>query len=130
VALSRALTEAAQARLSYIVGIRDDIGATAYANNDAHRAGGLLLDALAARRPPRRFDNNAGFLSDDIAADVRWQLERLRAAGLSRVIVVDLTRPEYGWPVVRIVIPGLEAVSSDPDYRQGARARAASSADP
>jgi len=43
-----------------------------------------------------------------IDEDVAWELARLRAAGIARVIVVGLTKPELGVPVVRVVIPGLE----------------------
>jgi ribosomal protein S12 methylthiotransferase accessory factor YcaO len=35
-------------------------------------------------------------------------LDRLRAAGVSRAILVDLTRPDVLVPVVRMVVPGLE----------------------
>jgi ribosomal protein S12 methylthiotransferase accessory factor YcaO len=56
-------------------------------------------------------------------ADVNWELERLRQAGIERVIVVDLTRPELRVPVVRVVIPGLEARSTVPGYAPGWRAR-------
>ena len=51
-------------------------------------------------------------------------LDRLRAAGIGRVIAVDLTRPEIGIPVVRVVIPGLEGVGEASNYAPGARARA------
>jgi ribosomal protein S12 methylthiotransferase accessory factor YcaO len=44
---------------------------------------------------------------------------------LKHVIVVDLTRPDYGIPVVRVVIPGLEGDCSDPEYHPGSRARRA-----
>ena len=37
-----------------------------------------------------------------------WELDALRSAGLGEVVVVDLTREEFGIPVVRVVIPGLE----------------------
>ena len=56
----------------------------------------------------------------------RWDqvLDRLKAAGLDEVIAVDLTRPGIDLPVVRIVVPGLEACSDEPDYAPGPRARA------
>jgi ribosomal protein S12 methylthiotransferase accessory factor len=40
------------------------------------------------------------------------------------VIVVDLTRSELRVPVARVVIPGLEALSTAPGYVPGLRARA------
>ena len=38
------------------------------------------------------------------------------------MLAVDLTRPEFGLPVVRVVVPGLEGLD-DVDYVPGARAR-------
>jgi ribosomal protein S12 methylthiotransferase accessory factor len=66
------------------------------------------------------------FEADDIAADVDWMLRRLASAGMAQALVVDLTMPEYGLPVVRVVVPGLEGPDKGPgsDYVPGARARA------
>jgi ribosomal protein S12 methylthiotransferase accessory factor YcaO len=55
-------------------------------------------------------------------------LARLRAAGLDRVITVDLTRPEFRVPVLRVVVPGLEALCLEPGYAPGERARRAATA--
>ncbi len=46
------------------------------------------------------------------------------------MVAVDLTRPEFGLPVVRVVIPGLEAPDDDEDYVPGPRAQAARSGAP
>ena len=54
--------------------------------------------------------------------DLEWQLGRLEAAGIQQVAVVDLTKPEFGIPVARVVIPGLEGLDSA-KYRPGARAK-------
>jgi ribosomal protein S12 methylthiotransferase accessory factor YcaO len=53
------------------------------------------------------------------------QLKRLRNSGVHRVVAVDLTRPELGVPVVRVVIPGLEGLYTNPRYTPGPRARLA-----
>ena len=37
-----------------------------------------------------------------------WELAALSSAGISEVVAVDLTREEFGIPVVRVIIPGLE----------------------
>ncbi|RQD79803.1 MAG: methanogenesis marker 1 protein, partial [Methanocalculus sp. MSAO_Arc2] len=39
----------------------------------------------------------------------------LDSAGYGRVIVFDLTRPDIGVPVVRVVVPGLEVYAMDQD---------------
>ena len=83
-----------------------------------------MLDALAAEAAPVGFGDVPNFVSDDLAADLRWTLDRLRAVGIERAIVVDLTRPEFGIPVVRLVVPGLEWDPHHPNYRAGPRARA------
>ena len=46
----------------------------------------------------------------------------LRQAGIEQVAVVDLTREEFKIPVVRVIIPGLEAPHDDDTYVPGARA--------
>ena len=122
VALSRALTEAAQTRLNVIVGARDDLP-TEYIVPAAAAVGPVLMDAFAATVPALRFGDVAGLRSDDLADDVRWELARLRGAGLARAIMVDLTRADIGIPVVRVVVPGLEGDCHHLGYTPGARAR-------
>jgi ribosomal protein S12 methylthiotransferase accessory factor len=63
------------------------------------------------------------FGADDLTEDLQWALDRLRASGIARAIAVDLTRPEFEIPVVRLVIPGLEWDPHHPNYRPGPRAR-------
>ena len=84
-----------------------------------------LLDALRQESAPDVFREVPSFNSDDLGRDLRWELEQLRAAGISRVIAVDLTRPEFVIPVVRVVIPGLEGDIRHPHYIPGPRARRA-----
>jgi ribosomal protein S12 methylthiotransferase accessory factor YcaO len=60
--------------------------------------------------------------NDDFLDDIKHVLTRLRAAGLERVIVVDLTRAEIGVPVVRVIVPGLEMFGVDGE-RIGRRCR-------
>ena len=123
IALARALSEAAQTRLTYITGIRDDLLPEEYeepANADIVDA---LLDALRKESEPHLFSEVPSFSADDLGRDLRWELERLRSAGITQVIVVDLARPEFAIPVVRVVIPGLEGDIRHPHYVPGARAR-------
>jgi ribosomal protein S12 methylthiotransferase accessory factor len=124
VALSRALTEAAQARLTYIAGIRDDLAPPEYADPPGAAIGDALADALAATSPAVPFGGIAQHRADDLAEDLRWLLARLRAVGVERVAACDLTRPEFGVPVARVVIPGLEGDPRHPSYVPGRRARA------
>ena len=50
-------------------------------------------------------------------------LGRLRAVGIAEVVTLDLTGPEVGVPVVRVVIPGLEGPDDHDAYVPGPRAR-------
>lgn len=124
VALARALSEAAQARLTYIAGMRDDLAPAEYAEAPDSDIADALLGALARAAAPVPFRDVPSFTSDDLAEDLRWVLGRLAAAGFARAVAVDLTRAEFAIPVVRLVVPGLEWDPHHPNYRPGPRALA------
>jgi YcaO-like protein with predicted kinase domain len=123
IALLRALTEAAQSRLVYISGSRDDAIRSRYeecadpVNLQAHHD---LVATTGHRRPIQKTPTWDGDTFDE---DLDWELRNLIAAGVREVIVVDLTRPEFRIPVVRVIIPGLEASIRIPDYALGSRAQ-------
>jgi ribosomal protein S12 methylthiotransferase accessory factor len=107
VALTRALTEAAQSRIGFIQGGREDLADFVVSGEP------LLMPDLtfgAGRRKPFAEVHSHEFAS--IAEDVEWMLDRFRAAGFSQAVAIDLTRPEVGVPVVRVVVPGAEAWTS------------------
>ena len=54
--------------------------------------------------------------------DIEVVLGRLMNCGFDKVIAVDLTRPEIGVPAVRMIVPGLEVCTMDPE-REGGRLR-------
>ena len=124
IALSRALTEAAQDRLTIITGSRDDLKRTAY---------GPISDTLAeAQRTvfeassTRDFEDGSSREAETLEDDVAWQIEQLRVVGIEDIIAIDLTKVEFGIPVVRVIIPGLEGVSHRQNYVPGKRALAVS----
>jgi ribosomal protein S12 methylthiotransferase accessory factor len=117
------LTEAAQTRLTYISGIRDDLSPAEYAAAPNDEILNALLDALAREIVPVPFAAVPNFFADDLTEDLRWALGRLTAIGIHRVVAVDLTRSDFMIPVVRLVIPGLEWDPHHPNYRPGPRAR-------
>jgi len=121
VALARALTEAAQSRLTAISGSRDDLPRDAYESagrSDFKDVGDLLFGAPVARS----FGRVADFASDTFEGDLAGTLDRLSARGIDDVIVVDLTRDDIGIPVAKVVVPGLERPLL-PGYLPGPRAR-------
>ena len=125
IALLRALTEAAQTRLTFIAGTRDDADREFFERaRDPARIERLRAE-LDAPGEGRGFQAVPTREADDLEDDVRWQRERLAAVGLEQIAVVDLTQPRFGIPVVRVIVPGLESLHGIPGYVPGARARRA-----
>ncbi len=123
-ALRRALTEAAQARLTVIAGSRDDTGRHRYVEA---RDGNLIQRArerlrVDGRRP---FDATPTSSNETLEEDLAVLLRLLARAGLDRALVVDLSKPEFGIPVVRVVVPGLETYHHVEGYTPGERAQRA-----
>ncbi len=125
IALLRALTEAAQSRLTLVAGARDDMQSQRLTPVNQARACARIEHWRTEPGPLRRFDDVPTRDSACFEADIAWVLSRLRRAGLGEVVVVDLTRPEFGVPVVRVVVPGLEILHDMPGYSPGQRARMA-----
>jgi ribosomal protein S12 methylthiotransferase accessory factor len=48
------------------------------------------------------------YFNEDILEDIKLLLDHLKGDGLATAIIVNLTNPEIGIPVVRAVVPGLE----------------------
>ena len=130
IALAGALTEAAQTRLTYISGARDDLSPQDYQNPETARISEALLAAFAAEATGCEFGTIVSRPVHGSDGAVHWLLERLAAGGCQRVVAVDLRQPEIGIPVVRVVIPGLESPAEDPRYRPSPRARAVTEATP
>ncbi len=106
IALSRALTEAAQARATVIVGSRDDIGRDRqswYFDPEQRRA---VADGLSGR-PARDYAQAPDVDHPTINEDLEWLVARLAATGATSAAVVDLTIEGLGLPVVKAVVPGL-----------------------
>jgi ribosomal protein S12 methylthiotransferase accessory factor len=124
VALLRALTEAAQGRLTYIAGSRDDLYRETYELASSSATAQRKRHQMKSRGRAKVFRDGPDYEGETLLEDVLWELERLQRAGIEQVIVMDLTQPEFQVPVVRVVIPGLEGIFPEPDYAPGARARA------
>jgi ribosomal protein S12 methylthiotransferase accessory factor len=120
IALLRAITEVSQTRAANIQGARDDLRKIRYgeSNTDDRRAWQFMPS-----RNRVEFSKIATFFNEDILDDIDLLLSRLKAAGLNRVIIVDLTNPEIKIPVVRAIVPGLETFKITKSV-MGTRARA------
>jgi ribosomal protein S12 methylthiotransferase accessory factor len=112
VALLRAVTEVNQF-LPSVARTRSD-GSTVYRFGDElalrwwreARTAQMPYLVPDPERPARRREEFEDPSSDDLAADVELCVERAARRGLD-VLVQDLTRPDIGLPVVRVVVPGL-----------------------
>ena len=124
VALLRALTEAAQSRLTMISGSRDDATRDQYEHTRSPEVLGRVRAEVASEAGRRSFREAPDHEGETFAEDVAWELACLERAGVREVVVVDLQKPELRIPVVRVVIPGLEGSDHAPAYAPGARARA------
>lgn len=122
IALLRALTEAAQGRLTLISAARDDLSQASFDPATArHRA--RAIRALAAASPATRSFHEAPDASGEtFEEDLNRALTALARVGLDQIVVANLTRPELGIPVVRVVVPGLETMSELPGFVPGRRA--------
>jgi ribosomal protein S12 methylthiotransferase accessory factor len=128
IAVLRALTEAAQSRLTVISGSRDDLTDARNAARSGPDESERSRRAICDGRGAREFRAIPSYETKSIDEDVSLQLEHLAAAGMEQVLVVDLTRREFRIPVVRVIVPGLEALHEAPGYSAGARARRAAEA--
>ncbi len=125
----RAVTEAAQSRLTDIHGARDD----------ALRAGDAATQATEHTRRPSKAPKDVWFYdlpadavdlesiadssTNDLAEDVRRILSALAQFGASSATVVDLSPPNLSVKVVRAIVPELETTCVD--GRIGPKAREA-----
>jgi ribosomal protein S12 methylthiotransferase accessory factor len=130
VALLRALTEAAQARNTYISGARDDYPSDAWGAGYRRRRQAFCQTLMTSLKPRRSFAHVPNLDSPTLEGDLRWLLARLRSGGIAHVVAVDLSKEAIGIPVVRVVVPGLEGAMEDAggDYAPGLRAKRAARA--
>jgi ribosomal protein S12 methylthiotransferase accessory factor len=105
VAAVRAITEAAQSRLCYIHGAREDLAAKMAGHSTLRLK--LILNWFDRLQPDARWESIADRSTGDLQADLDRLLERLRADGVEHVYVCDLTREPFNIPVVKVVVPGM-----------------------
>jgi len=116
IALSRALHEAAQSRLVYIAGARDDMFKRDFIRLKRART------PVIQTRPVVDFSSRSSLASEAFDVDIGVMIERLQCRGLNQVIVYDFPNA-LDISVVRVVVPGLEGYMSN-RYQPGARAAA------
>jgi thioglycine synthase len=120
IALLRAITEVSQTRAANIQGARDDLRKIKYSdeNTDDKRAWQFMASTKKIK-----FSEVPTFYNEDILDDIKLIILRLKSVGLNQVIIVNLTNPDIGIPVVRAIVPGLETFKITKSV-MGMRARA------
>jgi YcaO-like protein with predicted kinase domain len=110
IALARAVTEAAQSRLTAIAGSRDDILPESYVS-------GIRDSAIRNPSPSASDLTKLAFLNFEqqleLPLTVTFEenlaqiLACLKTNGFEHAVVVDHTRPEFGIPVIHAIVPGM-----------------------
>ena len=114
----RAVTEAAQSRLTYISGARDDVFPETFARNLPEETQRLFA-AVPQRRTVASTEAPTG-----PQPLLDFVLRRLEAAGIRTVVVVPLTEDAAPFSVVKVVVPALENPDGARKRRFGERALA------
>ncbi len=123
IALRRAITEAAQTRLNYISGARDDLLMREYETEELKSKFQYAIEYLHQNGPMLTFSSIKTWINPSLESDLDLLLQNLSAVGIKEVIWTDLSHEDFQIPVARIVIPGLEAPHDDANYVAGPRAR-------
>ncbi|SDX24052.1 ribosomal protein S12 methylthiotransferase accessory factor [Ruegeria halocynthiae] len=127
IALLRALTEAAQTRLTYISGARDDLDPEEFSDSARSWRSRYVHDLIDGSPATDDFSSCPTYVTESFSEDLSLLLTHLASVGMDQVVTVDLSRPEIDIAVVRAVIPGLEAPHDDLDFIAGPRAQAVTS---
>lgn len=113
----RAVTEAAQSRLTYISGARDDIHPETFTRPlPTHLREALFMEPSA--HAPACGPTSCAMLADMLDG----VLSKLKAAGIKSVIVVDMCPGETDFSVAKVLVPGLENPDGRRKRRLGSRA--------
>jgi ribosomal protein S12 methylthiotransferase accessory factor len=122
VAMIRALTEAAQGRVVYIAGSRDDMFRDSFARLKRQDDHAMIarLEAIPETVDATIALNKA---NDSFEADIQLIVQSLGRRGLHQILVLDLSRKDFPISVVKVIVPGLEGYMLG-TYAPGSRATA------
>jgi ribosomal protein S12 methylthiotransferase accessory factor len=123
VAVCRALTEAAQSRLTAIAGSRDDLGRPRYRMTQSAEALNSFR-ALAGAAGQNEFTSVPTVVFESVTQTLEFVVTKLERTGFRQILTVDLSRPEAPISVTRVIVPGLEGPRDSPSYLPGSRALA------
>ncbi|TQV84269.1 hypothetical protein FKG94_06325 [Exilibacterium tricleocarpae] len=102
-AATRAITEAAQSRLTFIHGAREDLKDSAsYKKADTFSGLYKYFNKMKGEVPWSTFEDKS---DRDLQVDYRRVISEFTDAGFDRVYRVDLTRPPFDIPVAKVFVP-------------------------
>lgn len=102
VAAVRAITEAAQSRLTFIHGAREDMTMSAY--QESHQEIYRFFNQIEGRT---RWSTLRESHSNDLLEDYRRVVGNLSGAGYKKIFRVDMTRSAFEVPVAKVFVPGM-----------------------
>jgi ribosomal protein S12 methylthiotransferase accessory factor len=103
VAATRAITEAAQSRLTFIHGSREDLEPEAY--RSAHQKIYRFFDRIEANS---RWGSLKEMANEDLLQDYACILRSLSDRGYQNIFRVNMTRAPFDIPVAKVFVPGLK----------------------
>ncbi|MDE1991035.1 MAG: YcaO-like family protein [Rhizobiaceae bacterium] len=114
----RAVTEAAQSRLTFISGARDDIPPENFTRDLPEH---IRRSFEATPKPVRKAEADEP-LPGGAEALLRRTIERMRAAGITSAIALSLGDPSLPFAVAKVIVPQLENPIGERKRRFGYRA--------
>jgi len=116
IAVMRALTEVAQSRATQIHGTREDTTRAVFMRKAGYeRMKRINKHWFGEPEEVINLDEIKNYAGKSFKEDIETTLKLLKKAGFEDVLYVDLTKPEIEIPVVRVIIPGMEVYSVDPE---------------
>ena len=114
IAILRALTEVAQSRATQIQGAREDTVRADFARKAGYERMKRINSYYFEDEDDKIvFEDIEDKSTNSINQDIEIVKDELKENGLDKVLYSDLTRPELGVSVVRVVIPTMELYSLD-----------------
>jgi ribosomal protein S12 methylthiotransferase accessory factor len=116
IAVMRALTEVAQSRATQIHGTREDTTRAVFMRKAGYeRMKRINRHWFGESEVVMNLNEIKNYAGKSFKEDIETTLKLLKEAGFEDVLFVDLTKTEIEIPVVRVIIPGMEVYSVDPE---------------
>lgn len=116
IAVLRALTEVAQSRATQIHGTREDTTRAVFMRKAGYeRMKRINKHWFGESEEIIEMDDIKNRSGKSFKEDIETSMKLLKKVGFEDVLFVDLTKPEIEIPVVRVIIPGMEVYSVDPE---------------